>query len=210
MEDNLKAIVAAGYDRITERYQRLVDNGGYEVRDKYLAIIDAAIPKGARILELGCGSGDPMTRTLSASYDVTGVDISANQLALARTNAPSAGLLRADMARLPIADARFDACAAFYSMTHVPRTEHPALLAEVCRVLGPRALIVLTMGASDNPNQREDDWLGAPMFFSHFDGETNTALVRDAGFDIQSSQVEMVPENGVPVRFRWIVARRSS
>jgi hypothetical protein len=64
------------------------------------------------------------------------------------------------------------------------------------------------MGARDNPDGYDDDWLGAPMFFSHYDGHTNERLVRDAGFDILHARDETEDEYGVPVTFRWIVARR--
>jgi ubiquinone/menaquinone biosynthesis C-methylase UbiE len=206
--DDPKTIVAAGYDRITDAYLRLVASSGPRVRDKYLAVTRDRVPDGARILELGCGAGVPMTRALSGRYDVVALDISANQLARARTNAPSARLTRADMTRLPFADASFDAVAAFYSTTHVPRAQHHSLLTEVRRVLRPGGLAVLTMGARDNPDGIEADWLGAPMFFSHYDGAANTALVREAGFTIISSEDEVEEEFGVPVAFRWIVAAR--
>jgi len=210
MNDDPKTIVAAGYDRITANYLRLVESGGPAVRDRYLRVLHERLPHGARLLELGCGAGVPMTRALTAAFDVTAIDISANQIALARANAPRARLARADMTRLPVADTTFDALAAFYSTTHVPRAQHRALLAEIHRVLRPGALVVLTMGARDNPDDVEADWLGAPMFFSHFDGDTNTALVRAAGFTIVSSIDETELEFGNPVSFRWIVATAGS
>jgi SAM-dependent methyltransferase len=123
-------------------------------------------------------------------------------------NAPHARLLRGDMVRLPFGAGRFDAVAAFYSTTHVPRAEHAALLGEVRRVLRPAGLAVLTMGYNDNPDGMDENWLGAPMFFSHFDGDANVRLVRDAGFEVLSADDETAPEDGVPVTFRWVVARR--
>lgn len=208
MDLNPRAVVVTGYDRIGQAYLRLVESGGPRVRDKYLAIMREHVPAGARIIELGCGAGTPMTQALVPRYAMVALDISAAQLALARMQAPGAQLARADMVRLPFTAASADAVAAFYSMTHVPRSEHRHLLAEVHRVLRPGGLVILTTGANDNPDGIEDDWLGAPMSFSHFDGETNTRLVREAGFDIVSSDDEWEDEYGVPVRFRWIVATR--
>jgi hypothetical protein len=63
------------------------------------------------------------------------------------------------------------------------------------------------MGSADNPDGIDEDWLGAPMFFSHFDGDRNGALVREAGFEIVSAEDERELEYGVPVSFRWVVAR---
>ncbi len=210
MTDKRKLIVAAGYDAITQSYLDLVSSmGGSGVREKYLAVIDELVPAGSRILELGCGAGTPMTRALAERYRVAALDISSNQLALAHTIAPAANCMRGDMTLLPMRDGSCAAVAAFYSPTHVPRDEHPSLLTEIRRVLRPQGITVLTMGSADNPDGYDDNWLGAPMFWSHFDGDTNVALVRDAGFEIISEADELEHEYGVPVRFRWIVARRA-
>lgn len=207
MERDPKQIVASGYDRITEAYLRLVRSMGPHVREKYLRALAERVPAGGPVLELGCGAGTPMTQALSARFRTIGLDISPNQLALARQNAPLASLLRGDMVRLPFREDAFDAVAAFYSMTHVPRVEHASLLAGIARVLRPGGCAVLTMGSADNPDGIDEDWLGAPMFFSHFDGDRNVALVREAGFEIVSAEDERELEYGIPVSFRWVVAR---
>ena len=128
-----RTIVASGYDAIAAAYARLVADMSPRVRDKYLGVVRDRVPRGARVLELGCGAGDPMA--LAGRYDVAAVDISRKQLALARTNAPAARLARADMTRLPFAAASMDAVVTFYSTTHVPREEHPALLSEIRRAI---------------------------------------------------------------------------
>lgn len=204
-----KRVVASGYDRITRGFLDLVEAMPWTVRAKYLDVLRGSLPAGARVLELGCGAGVPMTRALAERFDVVGLDISSHQLALARANAPAASLLRGDMVRLPFAGACFDAVAAFYSMTHVPRAEHAALLADVRRVLRTGALLVMTTGAGDVSDFYDEDWLGAPMFFSHFDGATNTRLVEEAGFTIISGEDEPEMERDQPVCFHWIVARAS-
>ena len=203
-----KRVVARGYDAITRNYLRLIENMGPRVREKYLTVIEQRLPKGALALELGCGAGVPMTRRLSQHYRVIGLDISRGQLALAVPNVPEADFVLADMTRPPFPEELFDAVIAFYSMTHVPRDEHLTMLANIHRMLKPAGLLVVTMGHNDTPGYLEADWLGAPMFFSHFDGETNLGLVREAGFDIVSSEDEFEQEYGDPVCFRWIVARR--
>lgn len=209
MERDPKQIVASGYDRITEAYLRLVGSMGPHVREKYLRALAERVPAGGCVLELGCGAGTPMTQALSARFRTIGLEISPNQLALARQNAPLASLLRGDMVRLPFRNRSFEAVAAFYSMTHVPRVEHASLLAGIARVLRPGGCAVLTMGSADNPDGIDEDWLGAPMFFSHFDGDRNVALVREAGFEIMSAEDERELEYGAPVSFRWVVARLS-
>jgi hypothetical protein len=70
-------------------------------------------------------------------------------------------------------------------------------------------------GAAERHETIVDDWLGAPMFFSGFDEETNERLVRDAGLTILESRLEPMqepdtePERGTKtVAFHWIVAQK--
>ncbi|MFN2164629.1 MAG: class I SAM-dependent methyltransferase, partial [Anaerolineae bacterium] len=203
-----KRIFAEGYDRITRRYLALVKSMDPTVRQKYLAVLDAALTDRARVLELGCGAGVPITEHLARRYRVIGLDLSPGQLDIARRCVAAAEFVRGDMAALAFAGASFDAVVAFYAIIHVPRYEHSQVLAEACRVLRPGGLLVMTAGAGDSADMIEEDWLGAPMFFSHFDGQTTERLVSRAGFEIIESRDERELEYGVPVWFRWIVARK--
>lgn len=205
--ENPKRIVAHGYDAISQNYLKLIENMGPRVREKYLTVVEQNLPDGSLVLEMGCGAGAPMTQRLVRHYRVIALDISREQLALAVRNVPQADFVLADMTRLPFR-AAFDAVIAFYSMTHVPRDEHVALLRDIYRLLRPGGLFVATMGHGDCHDIVEADWLGAPMFFSHYDSETNVRLVNEAGFSILSSEDEWEQEYGVPACFRWVVARR--
>lgn len=55
-----------------------------------LATLRQAGIRGGRVVDLGCGSGIWAGHLVSAGYDVTGVDISAAMIALARRRAPKA------------------------------------------------------------------------------------------------------------------------
>lgn len=58
----------------------------------------------ARVLDLGCGSGELLGFLAAHGLEVTGVDREADMLALARAVAPQATLLQADLAELDQAD----------------------------------------------------------------------------------------------------------
>jgi len=97
---------------------------------------------------------------------------------------------------------------AFYSLTHVPRAEHAGLLRRIAGWLRDGGLLLATMGAHDSPDMIEPDWLGAPMFFSHFDARTNRDMVERAGLEILDAEVLAEDEDGTTVEFLWVVARR--
>jgi len=202
-----KRVVAAGYDAMAERYLAWSDLRPSAARLRYLALADALIPAGADVLDLGCGAGIPMTATLAVGRTVTGVDISAAQIALARANVPSATFLQTDLATLDFPSGSFDAVVAFYSLTHVPRAEHAALFGRIRSWLRPGGVFVASLGVEDSPDEVEADWLGVDMFFSHFSARVNRRLVAEAGFEIERADVVTEPEDRHDARFLWVVAR---
>jgi SAM-dependent methyltransferase len=217
MTDDPKSIVATGYDLIAEGY---VERGGSlaygaahrllygrsSVRDQWLARLIALLPTKSRVLDLGCGSGVPVARELARrGHDVVGIDGSARQLLLARLNVSNAHFIHADMTRVEIAPSSFDAVAAFYSITHVPRDEHAHLLRRIASWLKPGGVFLASLGANQSDDWR-GSWLGVDMFFGGHDGaEVNEQLVRQAGFDVEEAAV--VDQDNEDGRFLWVVAR---
>jgi len=202
--------VRRGYDLVAHRYLQWGDVAASPTRSRYLAALTERVPKDGRVLELGCGAGVPVTLALTTNYDVVGVDISRVQLELAREQAPGASFLQADTATLGFKDRSFDAALAFYTLTHVPRESHAQVLANIGRWLRPGGVLAITMGAGEAPGSIEPDWLGAPMFFSHYDAATNLRLIRAAGFEVLTAEVVAEMEDDRPVEFLWVVARVDS
>ena len=169
------------------------------MRERYVGVLLQELPPGARVLELGCGAGVPIARALAQRFDVTGVDISARQIELARQHVPQARFVQADMAQLDLPPESYDGIAAFYALFHIPREQQPRLLANIASWLRPGGLLVATMGIRASKGDVEEDWLGAPMYWSSYDSETNVRLVREAGLEIVQAREETVEEHGEQV-----------
>ncbi len=203
-----RRIVADGYDVIARRYFEWSAARPSAARATWLRRALDAIPAGTDVVDLGCGAGVPMTRALAAGRRVTGVDISAAQIELARANVPEATFIQADMTALELPAQSVDAVVAFYALTHVPRDDHPALLARILGWLRPGGLFLASMGAQESPDEVEEDWLGVPMFFSHHGARTNRAMVRRVGFAIEEAVVVEEPADRHAALFLWVVARK--
>jgi len=201
-----REVVARGYDEAAERYLEWSPLRPSEARLRYLRLACDRIPPGARVLELGCGAGIPMTLALADGRDVTGVDLSARQVELARANIPKATFLQADMTTLAFEPSSFNAVVAFYSLTHVPRDDVPGLLRRVRDWLRPGGTFIAAMGVEDDPGTIEADWLGVDMYFSHFSARKNRRLVAEAGLIVESAEVLAEPEDRCDARFLWVVA----
>jgi SAM-dependent methyltransferase len=205
-----KRVVEEGYDRMAESYLGSKD----PVDPTTLAALEEAartLPSGAAVLDLGCGAGVPVTRWLAdRGLAVTGVDFSARQLELARRLVPAANLLQADMTDLDFPPASFDAVVAFYSIIHVPRTEHPALLGKIHRWLRPGGAFLATwaLGAWEGEKEDWEGW-GAPMRWSHYGEEANLKMLREAGFEVASAEARTGKGAGDSEEaWLWVHARR--
>ncbi len=101
---------------------------------------DIAFPVGARVLEVGCGTG-ALTRVLArwpGVGEVVGVDPASVFLAKAREmtlELPNITFQEADGRALPFEDATFDVVVFDSTLSHVPESERA--LAEATRVLRP-------------------------------------------------------------------------
>ena len=101
------------------------------------------LPPGARLLDLCCGHGRHAVPLARLGYQVTGLDLSRPLLdraaALAAAQGARVGLVRADMRRLPFADASFDAVLNLFNAFGYLEddAQDELVLAEVARVLRP-------------------------------------------------------------------------
>ena len=117
-----------------------------------------ALPKGrlGRLLDIGCGTGGLLEKLSPRIEEGLGIDASRDMLALARSRLTERGLThiavrQADMYRLPLLDAGFDAVT-LHMVLHY--AEDPAAaLAEAARVLRPGGrLLILDLA----PHERTD------------------------------------------------------
>ena len=121
MTDPRTELVGRGYDAIGERFAEWRDRIVGDPRREWEEELVSRLPAGARVLELGCGTGVPATQRLAARFRVTGVDISAEQVRRARAAVPDADFVHADITSLELAPGSFDAVVSFYAFNHIPR-----------------------------------------------------------------------------------------
>ena len=206
--DERKRTVEAGYDALADRFGEWMARVEGDPWERFLDELADRLPEGARVLDLGCGNGAKTSR-LADRFEVTGVDISERQVELARAAVPGATFVQADFVELDFPAETFDAVTALYSIVHVPRDEQKPLLARILRWLKPGGLFLASMSHVGGED-RTDEWLGVPMFFSGFDAETNRRLVREAGFEVLFADLVWMqePEPEGEVAFLWVLARK--
>ncbi len=103
------------------------------------ALVPPARGGGAVLVDLGCGAGLLAPHLRGRGYRHVGVDITASALAQAALHGVST--VRADVTRVPLADACADVVVAGEILEHV--TDLPAALREACRLLRPGGRLVI-------------------------------------------------------------------
>jgi cyclopropane fatty-acyl-phospholipid synthase-like methyltransferase len=178
-----REMVRTGYDVVSAAYR--ADDAADERYGDWLEELAPSLPAGARVLDLGCGCGVPTVRwLLERGFRVTGVDLSEVQIERARRLFPAADLRRGDMTELDLEAGSFDAVVAYYSVIHVPVEEQPRLFGSIHRWLRPEGMLMAIVGATAGTGS-EEDWLGAPMYWSHEGTETYLMWLRETGFDVR-------------------------
>jgi len=184
---NPKETVRAGYERVAEAYlaDRSQDSPDIAALEHLLSLLEP----GAQVLDAGCGAGLPILRALAERYHATGVDFAEPQLALAARYVPKAALACMDLMHMGFADESFDAVVSYYAIIHIPRAEHPGILAGFHRLLRPGGLAFLCLGAENLDADVDPNYYGVPMYWSHYDAATNLDLLHRAGFEVLWSAV---------------------
>jgi len=183
-----KRVVEAGYDLIGDRYRNVyLAHPVPALREEYLALLLDRLEPGSNVLEIGAGSGIPVTRDLARKHHVTGVDISGGQVERARRQVPAATFIKGDIMGLDFPVATFDAVVSFYAILHIPRDEHHELLERVFHWIRPLGWLLVNLAAGDDPGTvyaAEGGFFGVSMYFSHFTADHNEAMVRNTGFEV--------------------------
>jgi ubiquinone/menaquinone biosynthesis C-methylase UbiE len=124
------------YRRIAPWYDRLIDPINRALRP----IGDKLFQPGPeeRILEVGCGTGAQLAFYRARGCRVTGIDLSAAMLRIARARLDASTLVcRGDAARLPYPDGVYDVVLATLVLHEMDPGVRHSVMGEILRVLGP-------------------------------------------------------------------------
>ena len=107
------------------------------------ALAMAALPSGARVLDVGCGTGRWVRRYREAGLAATGIDATPDMLRWARQMESAAVLAAGEAHRLPFAHASFDCVSDVTVIQHIPAAQQLQALAEMARVVKPGGRMIL-------------------------------------------------------------------
>lgn len=179
-------LVRDGYDKIASVYlanrDRLKSGRHVQHLLKYL-------PKNSTILDLGCGAGTSVDDILlKAGHSIIGLDISSEQIKLARKQCPGGEYMVRDILDLKTGEYSVQAIVSIYAVFHLPRERQPAWLKTIASYLPKGGMLLTTMG--DREFEGEHILHGQPMWSSQYGTAKNTQMVEAAGFHIILNEID--------------------
>ena len=203
---------AEAFDAIGDRYDEAFPHKEGQVASAEWLI--GSLSAGARVLDLGCGTGIPTARQLAqGGLDVVGVDLSDRMVTLARRQVPTGTFHRADIADLrpdgPRDLGRFDAVAAFFSLLMLERAEIPLAVRTIHHLLVPGGLFALSMVEAD-VDDFSIPFIGSTIRVSGYLRDELREVVEAEGFEIAEessysyapASVDVPPEVQIFLRCR--------
>jgi SAM-dependent methyltransferase len=122
-------------------FNRLIDR--LQLRAFLRALLLAEMPRGSRVLDVGCGTGRWLRRYRELGFDAIGVDATPGMLQVAREQGTLAPVIAGEACSLPFADATFDCVSDITVVQHIPRSDQTQALHEMVRVLRPGGRLIL-------------------------------------------------------------------
>ena len=188
------------YDNIAEQWHS--NFRGQTYIDRVLSYLDKILedlPPKAKVLDLGCGTGNPIAKHIVArGFRVVGVDQSKEMLKIAKTIIPEAEFIHGDMVEIQFAE-KFAAIVAWDSIFHVERQHHSVIFRKLADSLDFGGRLLLSVGGSDAEDSASDDSIsegftsemfGHTFFYSGYAPKLARKLLEAEGFEIEVWEVD--------------------
>ena len=143
-----------------------------------------SLPRGASVLDVGCGTGIPLTRFLvEDGFDVVGVDSSPKMLEQFRVNLPHTPAICERIQSCDFHGRVFDAALSWGVIFHLPYDEQRQTFAKMADVLKPGGQFLFTSGDKDGDIEGAP-MNGVPFHYYSFSIEGYREVLRDYGFTL--------------------------
>jgi SAM-dependent methyltransferase len=179
--------IIALYERHAHAWDR--DRGRVlGVEKTWLDRFTALLPQGASILDLGCGSGEPIARSLIESgFEVAGVDASPTLIALCRDRFPAREWLVADMRSLSLGRT-FQGLIAWDSFFHLPHGDQRRMFPAFREHLALGAALLFTTGPAHG--EAIGRYHGEPLYHASLAEAEYRSRLDANGFEVVRHVVE--------------------
>lgn len=141
-------------ERVYESYEEIVhwfDDARTKtlMEAEYLNLIAKAIPTGGSILDLGCGTGEPIAQFfINKGFKVTGIDGSKKMIELCQKRFPNEQWIVSDMREINL-NQQFDVILAWHSFFHLDPDSQRRMFKIFATHIKPGGILAFTSGVEE-------------------------------------------------------------
>jgi len=152
--------------------------------DRFLSFVQP----GESVLDVGCGSADPIARLfIERGYNVTGVDSSPSLIEICKRRFPQQSWIVADMRELHL-NSRFNAIIAWNSFFHLCPDDQRRMFSLFREHCSPNAVLMFTSGPG--AGEVVGEYRGEALYHGSLDPGEYRELLEDNGFTVLANAQE--------------------
>jgi len=173
------------YEQIASAYaQNIADRAPQKELEKFIS----QIPSGGKILDVGSAAGRDTRIFYDKGFDVCGIDLSQELIAIARRQNPGIDFFFADVRQLPFSDNIFDGIWSNAVFEHLDKIEMVQSLDEWKRVLKKGGLLYLRTKMGSGSIKISDELSqGQEREFTLLSEEELKKMIQDSGLNLSES-----------------------
>jgi SAM-dependent methyltransferase len=211
VDDEKTRQTQCSYDQLADEYvRRIYGELQHKPLDRQLLddLADRVRDTGV-VCDLGCGPGHVSRYLWERGVEVCGIDLSSELVERARRLNPGINFRQGNLFKLDVEDATCAGIIAFYSIIHVPSSDHVLAFSEMKRALRPGGLVLLAFHVGEQVLHFDELW-GQNVFidFHLFSSSEVADALRSAGFEIEKIiERDPYPEVEAQTRRAYILAK---
>jgi len=169
------------YNKIAEKYDK-----EFPDKNEHIIMFLNLLPKGSKILDVGCGVGGDVKFAASKGFKVVGIDASRNMVKIAKKNCPNAKLGVCDIKKIKFKPNSFDGIIAAFSLIHIHKKDVLKVIKKFHKILKNCGFIYIALQAGKS----QEVYINEPLkpdeklFFNIFSHREIEKILRDCDFSI--------------------------
>jgi cyclopropane fatty-acyl-phospholipid synthase-like methyltransferase len=187
------------YRETSETWNKLA--GLYQEKFMHLGLYDATYDficnaidkKGAKLLDIGCGPGNISRYLVSKrpDFNILGIDIAPNMVALAKANVPSARFEVMDTREIGDLTEVFDGIVCGFCIPYISPQDCVKLISDCSKLLSHQGLIYLSFveGDGSKSGYQKSSSGDRTYFYYHLSDDLKSALEKNHFQDVRAFEV---------------------
>jgi 2-polyprenyl-3-methyl-5-hydroxy-6-metoxy-1,4-benzoquinol methylase len=186
---------ATRYDRLAQWWQTRHQNSSYGIAQLERAI--RFVEKKDLAIDIGCGSSGRFIKVLCEyGFEVEGLDISTEMIALAKQHYPDLTFYQEDVCKWNPTK-HYDLIIAWDSTFHLPLAMQEPVMKKLCNALNPDGILMFTCGGGSRQSKVSGSFQGQNFEYSTLGVDAFLKILRENHCTCVHLEYDQYPENHV-------------